>query len=150
LVDVGAARFLPFSPRDGATRSQRRREEGAMKIIHGSLSALLTEVKEHGKVDGVRVAAMMQSTFEGMGTPRYTSWVIVSAHVDWEKWAEWRLVVGRQRAVVTERGFRVPERLTALTEEKLAEVRGWIEAAGLLMRDGILAADAETLEGVLG
>ena len=65
-----------------------------MKIIHGSLSALLVEVKERGKVDGVRLAA--------------------------------------------------------LTEEKLAEVRGWIEAAGLVMRDGILAADAETLEGVLG
>jgi len=121
-----------------------------MKIIHGSLSGLLTEVKEHGKVDGVRVAAMMQSTFERAGLPRYTSWVIVSAHVDWEKWAEWRLVVGRQRAEMTERGFRVPEKLTVLTEEKLAEVRGWIETAGLLMRDGILAADAETLEGVLG
>ncbi len=122
-----------------------------MKIIHGSLSALLTEVKEHGKVDGVRVAAMMQSTFEGAATPRYTSWVIVSARVDyWESWAEWRLVVGRQRAEVTERGFRLPEKLAALTEEKLAEVRGWIEAAGLLMRDGILAGDAEALEGVLG
>jgi hypothetical protein len=121
-----------------------------MKIIHGSLSALLVEVKEHGKVDGVRVAALMQSAFEGAGMPRYTSWIIVSAHVDWEKWAEWRLVVGRQRAEVSERGCRVPEKLAALTEEKLVEVRSWIEAAGLAMRDGILAGDAETLEGVLG
>ena len=48
-----------------------------MKIIHGSLSALLVEVKERGKVDGVRVAALMQSTVEGAGIPRYTSWVIV-------------------------------------------------------------------------
>jgi hypothetical protein len=121
-----------------------------MKIIHGSLSSLLTEVKEQGKVDGVRVAAMMQSTFESTGTPPYTSWVIVSAHVDWEKWAEWRFVVGRQRAEVTEQGFRVPDKLVALTEEKLGEVSGWIEAAGLMMRDGILAGDAEALEGVLG
>ena len=122
-----------------------------MKIIHGSLSSLLTEAKEHGKVDGVRVAAMMQSTFEGAGLPRYTSWVIVSSRADhWEQWAEWRFVVGRQRAEVTEHGCRVPEKLVALTEEKLAEVRGWIEAAGLLMRDGILAGDAESLEGVLG
>ncbi len=122
-----------------------------MKIIHGTLSALLTEVKEQGKVDGVRVAALMQSTFEGGATPRYTSWIIVSALVDgWERWAEWRLVVGRQRGEITERGYRVPEKLAALTEEKLAEVRGWIEAAGLLMRDGILAGDAESLEGVLG
>ena len=121
-----------------------------MKIIHGSLSGLLTEVKEHGKVDDVRVAALMQSTIEGSGVPRYISWVIVSARADGESWTEWRLVVGRQRAEITEHGFRVPEKLAARTEEKLAEVRGWIEAAGLLMRDGILAADAETLEGVLG
>jgi hypothetical protein len=44
----------------------------------------------------------------------------------------------------------VPEKLANLTEEKFDEVRGWIEAAELLMRDGILAADAETLEEVLG
>jgi len=121
-----------------------------MKIIHGSLSSLLTEVKERGKVDGVRVAALMQSTFEGAGLPRYTSWVIVSAPMEWSTWAEWRLVVGRQRAEITERGSRVPVKLAALTEEKLAEVRGWVEAAGLAMRDGILAGDAEALEGVLG
>src|SRR5690242_14170349 len=107
-----AARFLPFPRRDGVlTRSAPARGEGAMKIIHGSLSSLLTEVKEQGKVDGVRVAALMQSTFEGAASPRYTSWVIVSAHVDWEKWAEWRFVVGRQRGEVTERGYRVPEKL---------------------------------------
>jgi hypothetical protein len=121
-----------------------------MKIIHGSLSALLAEVKEHGKVDGVRVAALMQSVTEGSGVPRYTSWVIVSADVDWEIWAEWRLLVGRQRAEVTETGVRVPVKLAVATEGRLAEVRGWIEAAGFAMRDGILAADAETLEGVLG
>jgi len=56
-----------------------------MKIIHGSLSALLSEVKAHGKTDGVRVAALMQSTVEGVGLPRYTSWVIVSAQVDWDR-----------------------------------------------------------------
>ena len=63
---------------------------------------------------------------------------------------EWRLVVGRQRAEVTEQGVSVPDKLAGLTEERLAEVRGWIEAAGLAMRDGVLAADVETLEGVLG
>ena len=117
-----------------------------MKIIHGSLSTLLSEVKEHGKVDGARVAAMMQGSVEGAGIPRYTSWEIVSAHVDWEKWAEWRLVVGRQRAELTEHGFRVPDKLA--TSPRRSSPR-WIEAAGLLMRDGILAADTEMLEGVL-
>jgi hypothetical protein len=121
-----------------------------MKIIHGSLSGLLAEVKAQDQVDAVRVAALMHSAVEGAGTPRYTSWVIVSAGGDAVPWAEWRLAVGRQRAEITEGGFRVPGKLAALTEEKLAEVRGWIEAAGLAMRDGILAADVEALEGVLG
>ena len=119
-----------------------------MKLIHGSLSSLLGELKGRGKVDGVRVAALMQSVTEGSGVPCYTSWIVVSAQVDWETWAEWRLLIGRQRAEVTEMGVRVPGKLAALTEAKLTEVKGWIEAAGLAMRDGILAADAETLEGV--
>ena len=120
-----------------------------MKVIHASLSALLTEVKEQGKLDGVRVAAMMKRTPEDAGIPRYTSWVVVTTQVDWGQWSEWQLLVGRQRGEVTEQGVRVPAKLALLTEENLAEVRGWIETAGLAMRDGILAADSESLEGVL-
>ncbi|MBI2525273.1 MAG: hypothetical protein HYY95_07075 [Candidatus Rokubacteria bacterium] len=120
-----------------------------MKIIHGSLSALLTEVKEQGKLDGVRVAAMIQRNPEGSGIPRYGCWVVVTADGGWGQWAEWRLLVGQQRGEVTEQGVRVPAKLAALTEEKLAEVRGRIETAGLAMRDGILAADSEWLEGTL-
>ena len=121
-----------------------------MKIIHSSLSGLLAEVKAHGPRDAVRVAALMQSTVEGAGLPRYTSWVIVSGRVAGEQWAEWRLVVGRQRAEITEHGVCVPAKLALLTSERLAEVRGWIETAGLGMREGVVAADVETLEGVLG
>ena len=120
-----------------------------MKVIHASLSALLSEVKERGKVDGVRLAAFTHSQTVGRGVPRYTSWVIVSAHIDWEKWAEWRLLVGRQRAELSEHGLRVPERLSDLTRERLEEVRCWVDAAGLVVREGILADDAEALEGRL-
>jgi len=120
-----------------------------MKVIHGWLSVLLTEVKAEGKLDGVRVAAMIQRSPDRPGVPTYACWVVVTAHVDWGQWAEWRLLVGRQRGEVTEQGCCVPAKLAALTEEKLAEVRGWIEAAELAMRDGILAADSESLEGVL-
>ena len=116
-------------------------------MIHGSRSALLTEVKERGKLDGVRVAAMIQRNPEGPGVPTYACWIVVTAHVDWRQWAEWRLLVGRQRGEGTEQGVRVPAKLATLTEEKLSEVRGWIEAAGLAMRDGILAAHREALEG---
>ncbi len=121
-----------------------------MKIIHGSLSGLRAEVTAHGPGDDVRVAALVQSTVEGAGIPRYTSWVIVSGHVAGAQWAEWRFAVGRQRAEITEHGACVPEKLAARTEEKLVEVRGWIEAVGLRTSEGILAADVETLEGVLG
>jgi hypothetical protein len=78
----------------------------------------LTEVKEHGKVDGVRVAAMMQSTFEGAGTPRYTSWAIAPAIGGWDRWLERRLVVERQRTEVTERDFRVPDQDHVAVQEQ--------------------------------
>ena len=122
-----------------------------MKIMHGSLSGLLTELKEHGKVDRVRVAALMQSTLTpGMAGPLYASWIVVTAALDGSAWTEWRMLVGRQRAELTERSFPVPARLTTLTEERLAEVHGWIETAGLPMAEGILAHDAESADGVLG
>jgi hypothetical protein len=120
-----------------------------MKIIHGSLSALLTEVKEAGKVDGVRVAVLLQSTTEGRGVPRYTGWVAVTTPLDWGQWAEWRCLVGRGLAAVGEHGCAVPSWLQVAVEARLVEVRGMVEAAGLLMRDGVLAHDAESFEGTL-
>jgi len=47
-----------------------------MKIVHGSLRALLHEVKER-KGDAVRVAAFLQSDVVSNGIPRYTAWVVV-------------------------------------------------------------------------
>jgi hypothetical protein len=47
-----------------------------MKIVHGSLRALLREVKER-KVEAVRVAAFLQSDVVSNGIPRYTAWVVV-------------------------------------------------------------------------
>ncbi len=117
-----ASELFGLSAQQMAHLSDDRIGRALDRLFDADRSALLTEVKEQGKLDGVRVAAMMQSTVENAGLPRYTSWVIVSAHVDWEKWAEWRLVVGRQRAEMTERGFRVPDKLAALTEEKLADI----------------------------
>ena len=43
-----------------------------MKIIHASLEALLTEVKERN-VGAVRIGAVMQSEAAGNGIPRCTS-----------------------------------------------------------------------------
>jgi hypothetical protein len=62
-----------------------------MKVIHGSLKGLLQEVKDR-KVESVRVAAFMQSDIVTNGIPRYTAWVVVTAVLDWDLWAEWRLL----------------------------------------------------------
>jgi hypothetical protein len=43
-----------------------------MKVVHGSLHALLHEVKER-KVEAVRVAAFLQSDAVSNGISRYTA-----------------------------------------------------------------------------
>jgi hypothetical protein len=120
-----------------------------MKVVYASLSSLLTDLKGRLAPDWVHMAALQQSTAERSGAPLYTSWILVTTEQSRDRWAEWRLLVGRQRSEITETGPRVPEKLAQLTEARLAEVRARIDAAGLDMRDGIHAADAESLEAVL-
>ncbi len=88
-----------------------------MKIVHGSLRALLHEVKER-KVEAVRVAAFLQSDVVSNGMPRYTAWVIVTGVLDGTLWAEWRLLVGRGHAEVTEQGAVAPARLGELLKQR--------------------------------
>jgi hypothetical protein len=120
-----------------------------MKVVYASLSSLLTDLKERLRPDWVHMAALLQSTVDSSGIPIYTSWIIVTTDVDRDRWAEWRLLVGRQRGELTDAGTRPPERLARLTEERLAEVRGWLDSAGLDWRDGIRAGDSESFEGAL-
>jgi hypothetical protein len=119
-----------------------------MKVIHGSLKGLLAEVKDR-KVDTVRVAAFMQSDVVTNGLPRYTAWVIVTALLDWDLWTEWRLLVGRGHAEVTERGAVVPPRIAERMAERAQEARARVAEAGLGVRDGLLAHDAESMDGAL-
>ena len=119
-----------------------------MKVIHGSLKGLLQEVKDK-KVEAVRVAAFMQSDVVANGLPRYTAWVVVTALLDWDLWTEWRLLVGRGHAEVTERGASIPARIAELMKERAAEIRARVAQAGLGVRDGMLAHDAEGMDGAL-
>jgi hypothetical protein len=121
-----------------------------MKVVHGSLNALLHEVKER-KVETVRVAAFLQSDLVSNGIPRYTAWVVVTAllDLDWDLWTEWRLLIGRRYAEVTEHGAAVPARLAERQKEKTRETRAHVTEAGLGVRGGILAHDAEALDGVV-
>jgi hypothetical protein len=119
-----------------------------MKVIHGSLKGLLREVKDK-KVEAVRVAGFMQSDVVANGIPRYTAWVVVTAVLDWDLWTEWRLLVGRGHAELTETGAVVPPRIAERLAERGKEVRARVADAGLGVRDGLLAADSESMDGVL-
>ena len=83
------------------------------------------------------------------GVPRYTAWVVVTAVLDWDLWAEWRLLVGRGHSELTETGAVVPARITERMAERGKEVRARVTEAGLGVRDGLLAHDAESMDGVL-
>jgi hypothetical protein len=119
-----------------------------MKVIHGSLTGLLQEVRDK-KVDTVRVAAFMQTDVVTDGIPRYTAWVVVTALLDWDIWAEWRLLVGRGYAEMTDRGAALPSRIAELMTARTAEIRARVSEAGLSVRDGMLAHDAEAMDGAL-
>jgi hypothetical protein len=119
-----------------------------MKIVHGSLRALLQEVAER-KVETVRVAAFMQSDIVQDGMPRYSAWVVVTAVLDGTLWAEWRLLVGRGHAEVTEQGAVAPARIAGLLKHRTVEVRTRVTEAGFGVRDGILAHDAEAMDGAI-
>jgi hypothetical protein len=119
-----------------------------MKVIHGSLKGLLAEVKDR-KIDTVRVSAFMQSDIVTNGLPRYTAWVIVTALLDWGCWTEWRLLVGRGHAEVTESGAVVPPRIAERMADRAHEVRARVAEAGFEVREGLLAHDAESMDGAL-
>jgi hypothetical protein len=120
-----------------------------MKIVHGSLMALLHEVKERN-VATVRVAAYLQSSDVVLnGIPRYTAWVVVTTQLNWSLGSEWRLLVGRGYAEVTEHRAAVPARLAELQKEKTREIRARVTEAGLGVRGGILTHDAEASDGVV-
>ena len=120
-----------------------------MKVVHGSLAKLIQEVKTK-KVDAVRVAAFMQSdAWPTTGIPRYAAWVVVTAVLEFDVWVEWRLVVGRGNAEVTEQGAVLPARIAQLMSERLRDVRARITDAGLEVRDGMLTHDTEALDGTV-
>ena len=119
-----------------------------MKIIHQSLAGLLQELRGR-KVEQVRVAPLIKSFPDPSGLPRYASWVVVSAALDWERWVEWRLLVGRARAEVTDEGAGLPPTLAQLGTKILTAVKAKVGEAGFAVADGLIAHDADAVDGVL-
>ena len=120
-----------------------------MKLIYGSLGVMLAELRER-KVEAVRVSPLTQSEAgRATGIPHYASRVVVTAPLDGQTWAECRLWVGRGMGEVSERGFRLPEALRERGQKLLEEAKGQIEAAGFRVLEGMLAHDADVVDGVL-
>ena len=119
-----------------------------MKIIHQSLAGLLQELRGR-KVEQVRVAPLIKSFPDPSGLPRYASWVVVSAFLDWERWVEWRLLVGRARAEVGDHGAGLPSTLAQLGVKLLAAVKAKVGEAGFTVSEGLIAHDADAADGVL-
>jgi len=118
-----------------------------MKVLHDTLDALLADVTDL-KVPVVRVCTLVQSapTSPVAGVPQLTVRIVVTAMLDERLWAEWRWWVGRSLADVGERGLRLPETLGRRAQERLAEVRSRIAAAGLRVREGMLAEDGTSMD----
>jgi hypothetical protein len=80
------------------------------------------------------------------GIPHLVSRVLVTAALNEHHWAEWRRWVGRAMAEVSDRGLHVPAWLREKQDRALAEVSKRVDAAGLLIREGILTHDTGVMD----
>jgi hypothetical protein len=120
-----------------------------MKLIYGTLGAMLAELRER-KVEAVRLSRVVQrEPGRTTGIPYYASRIVVTAPVDHDLWAECRLLVGRGLGEMVGGGTRLPEVLRQRGEKLLAEVKGRIQAEGLRVVEGMLAHDSAALDGLL-
>jgi hypothetical protein len=118
-----------------------------MKVIYGSLGAMLAELKGR-KGEAVRVSPLIRSESDRTtGIPYHTSRILVTAELDDGCWAECRLWVGRGMDEIAEGGLRLPEALRQRGQTLLGEVRGRIEAEGFRVLDGMVAHEAEAVDG---
>jgi hypothetical protein len=118
-----------------------------MKLLFGSLDALLAELRER-KIGVVRVspATHAETGPRTAGIPHLTSRVIVTAGIDDHLWAEWRHWIGRAAAEVGERGLQLPEWLKKKTDAVLADVSRCAADAGFEIREGLLTHDTATMD----
>jgi hypothetical protein len=118
-----------------------------MKLLFDSLDAFLAEVRDR-KVDIVRIspALAIDTGRRTAGIPHLVSRVLVTAALNEHHWAEWRRWVGRAMAEVGDRGLHVPAWLREKQDRALAEVSKRVDAAGLLIREGILTHDTGVMD----
>lgn len=118
-----------------------------MKLIFGSLDALLAELAHH-HATGVRVCRAVQrdSGLKATGVPHFTSRIIVTAGLEDHLWAEARFWVGREQAVGGPCGLRLPSSLEKRGVALAEEIRRRVESTGLAVLDGLLAHDTAAMD----
>lgn len=133
--------------RDATHRTLADTGQATMKLLLGSLAALLEELRAH-KPSVVRVARAIQREHGPRtgGVPQFTARVIVTAGIHDHVWAEARFLVGSARAQLGVRGLTLPPELHRRTEDVLAEARRRIEDAGFSVADGLLAHDTASMD----
>jgi hypothetical protein len=70
----------------------------------------------------------------------------MTAALNEHHWAEWRHWVGRAIAEVGDRGIHLPACLWEKQDRALAEVSKRVDAADLLIREGILTHDMGVMD----
>jgi hypothetical protein len=118
-----------------------------VKLIFDSLDALVQELRDQ-KVDVVRVSPAVQAELDarGVGVPRLTCRIVVTAALADQGWAEWRYWVGRAPAEVGERGLQLPDWLARKRDEALRAVSQRLDDEGLAIREGLLAHDTALVD----
>jgi hypothetical protein len=118
-----------------------------VKLLFDSVEALLVELRDR-KVEIVRVslALHIEAGPRTAGIPHLVGRVLVTAALDDHTWAEWRHWVGQAVAETDRPELHVPAWLREAQDRALAEVARRVDAAGFLIREGILTHDMGVMD----
>mgnify|MGYP001569989864 CR=1 FL=1 len=118
-----------------------------MKLLFDSLDALLVELRDR-KIEVVRLSPALQIEAGPLtqGIPHLVGRVLVTAALDDHSWTEWRHWVGQAVAEIDRPEIQVPTWLREKQDRALAEVARRVDAAGFLLREGILTHDRGVMD----
>jgi hypothetical protein len=118
-----------------------------VKLLFDSLDALLTELRDAG-VQVVRVspALAIEAGPRMGGVPHAVVRVLVTAALDEQRWAEWRLWIGQTMADPARNDVDLPAWLSEARDQALARISRRLDDAGFLIREGIVTHDAGTMD----
>ena len=121
--------------------------EPVVKLLFESLDAFFVELRDR-KIEIVRVSPALQVEAgpRTAGVPHLVGRVLVTAALGDHTWAEWRHWVGHAIVGTDRPELHVPAGLREQQQRALAEAARRVDAAGFLVREGILTHDAGVMD----